>query len=164
MLWKTGHSLAKAKMKETGAPIAGELSGHIFFKEGFYGHDDALYCAIRLFNVIHKFGDLSELKKAFPTTYSTPEIRFDVPEEDKFPIIERIQKNMEKEKEADVLAIDGVRVTTDQGWFLIRASNTQNALSIRAESTSEAGFEAMKKELAIQLEKAGAPVPDELID
>ncbi len=157
-----GHSLAKAKMKETGAPLGGELSGHIYIKDGFTGHDDGLYCAIRLLNIIHRFGDLAEQRKIFPTVYNTPEIRFEVPEDDKFQAIERIKKNLENKNGIDVLNIDGVRVTSPEGWYLIRASNTQPMLTIRAESESKSGLKTVIKDLKTQLEKAEVSVPNDL--
>lgn len=166
LMWKTGHSLVKSKMKEIGALLGGELSGHIFFKEGFYGHDDALYCAIRLLNVINQFGDLSDLQKMFPQTFTTPEMRFDVPDEDKFNMVERV-KEYAMSKVApgiDVLDIDGVRFNTPDGWWLLRASNTQNALSARVEGLSEASRDALFADLQNALHFAKVPVPDDLLN
>ncbi len=164
VLWKTGHSLAKVKLKETGAPLGGEMSGHIFIKDGFYGHDDALYNAIRLFNVIYAFGDVTKLISLFPRSSATPEIRFSVPEEDKFAIIDRIKANLTTDSTVSVLAIDGVRVTTPDGWFLVRASNTENALTIRAEAVRPDRFEPIKQRMADELAKAGAPIPKEKLN
>lgn len=164
IVWKVGHSLAKAKMQETGAALAGELSGHIFFKEGFYGHDDALYCAVRLLNVVQKYGDLDKLLKLFPPAHTTPEVRFEVPEEDKFAIIDRAKNYMRQhiKPEQDLLDIDGLRLSTPQGWWLLRASNTQNVLTIRAESTSSGGLDAMIMSLKETLAGAQCDYPDPL--
>lgn len=161
IIWKAGHSLVKAKMLETKAALGGELSGHIFFKEGFYGHDDAIYCAIRLLNVVNKYGTLSELHALFPSVYNTPEIRFDVPEEDKFGIIDRA-KDYVRQSGASVLDIDGIRVSTPQGWWLMRASNTQNAITARAESTSQEGLDDLVGSLKQTLKAAGCKYPDPL--
>lgn len=164
IIHNTGHSLVKAKLAETGAPLGGELSAHIFFKDGFYGHDDALYCGIRLLNLVHKYGALSDMRKLFPTVYNTPEIRFDVPEEDKFAFIERAKTYVKNNSKPDVsvLDIDGIRVSTPQGWWLLRASNTQNALTGRAEATSEAGLAELVTMLKHVLNEIGCPHPDPL--
>lgn len=157
-----GHSLAKKKMLETGAPLGGELSGHVYIKEGWSGHDDGLYCAVRLLNVIARLGDLSDLIKDFPKVYNTPEIRFEVDETRKFAVIEDIRDNLKDKDDFDVLAIDGVRVTTNHGWFLIRASNTQAMLTIRAESETETGLQSVISALKEQLEKVGVTPPTAL--
>ncbi len=164
IIWKTGHSLIKAKLKETQAPIGGELSGHIYFNDHFYGHDDGLYCAVRIMNIVHKDGALSEIKKAFPPSYATPEIRFDVPEERKFQIIEDIKSilNADSSGTYSVLDVDGARVTTVDGWFLIRASNTQNALSLRLEGVNENSLFNLKSELSSLLKKTNTDIPQAL--
>ena len=145
---QTGHSLVKTKMKETGAPLAGELSGHIFFADKYYGYDDALYCAVRLLNIVSKAESLSALTAHFPDSFSTPDIRVDVPEEDKFQIIDDLKAHLKSENMM-FDNIDGVRVSNDQGWWIVRASNTQNAISIRAEAYSQEGLESLK----IQIQK-----------
>lgn len=164
IIWQTGHSIMKAKMKETGAPLGGELSGHIFFKDGFYGHDDALYCAIRLLNVVQKYGPLSEQAKSFPPVFNTPEIRFDVPEEDKFKFIEDAKTYIKNNSSSDVsvLDIDGIRVTTPIGWWLLRASNTQNALTGRVEANSENDLQKLVEMLKQTLDAVGCKYPDTL--
>jgi len=164
VIYKTGHSLMKAEMKRTGAPLGGELSGHIFFKDGFYGHDDALYCAIRLLNIVQKYGPLSEQAKAFPPVFNTPEIRFDVPEEDKFKFIDAAKNYIAKNGSGDVsvLDIDGIRVTTPIGWWLMRASNTQNALTLRAEATGENELARLVDMLKMTLKEVGCVYPDPL--
>jgi phosphomannomutase len=164
IMWKAGHSLVKSKMKETNASLGGELSGHIFFKEGFYGHDDALYCAVRLLNVIHALGDLSELKAIFPKTVTTPEIRFHVPEENKFNYIQQVKEYAQTRMPPgnEVLDIDGIRVNSKDGWWLVRASNTESALTARAEALSPEGLARQVDTLQTALKYAGAPFPDPL--
>jgi phosphomannomutase len=145
VMWKTGHSLVKAKMIETNAPLAGELSGHIFFADHYYGFDDALYCAIRLLNSLDNAGgSLSSLTANLPKLHSTAEVRFDVDEAEKFDIVPRILKQMQSEKgDYTINDIDGVRVSTADGWWLLRASNTQSVLVARAESASAAGLKRL---------------------
>lgn len=136
----TGHSLIKAKMAETGAALAGEMSGHIFFADRYYGFDDALYAAVRLLNIAD--GPLSGLLVDVPQGFSTPEMRIDVPESEKFAIVARVAERLAAEG-AQVDTTDGVRVTVDGGWWLLRASNTQAALVARAETTSQAALGAL---------------------
>ena len=164
LLYKVGHSLAKVKMKEINAPLAGELSGHIFFKDNFYGHDDALYCAVRLLNVVQEFGALHELKKMFPPVINTPEIRFDVPEENKFQYITNARDHISKNAGDDVSVndIDGIRVTTPEGWWLLRASNTQNALTARVEAKSETALQKLLGMMTQTLDAIGCPYPEKL--
>jgi phosphomannomutase len=159
LMWKTGHSLIKAKMAEVGAPISGEMSGHIFFKDGFYGHDDALYCAVRLLDVLARgTATMADLKDAMPAAFNTPEIRFDCPEERKFQAIAEIRANLAPEG-ADVTDIDGVRVRTPDGWWLARASNTQAVLVVRAEAGTPEGLERLKAEVRLQLGRVGIEAP-----
>lgn len=158
LMWKTGHSLIKAKMAEMKSPLAGELSGHIFFGDKWYGFDDGLYCGIRLMNeVADADGPLSSLTEDLPTLFNTPEIRFEVPEEDKFSIVDAIRDRLQNNPVdgVDVNDIDGVRVSTPQGWWLLRASNTQNALVARAESDSQAGLDALTDMIRAQLTESG---------
>lgn len=164
VIWKSGHSLVKAKMMETKAPLGGELSGHIFFKDGFYGHDDALYCAVRLLNIVQKYGDLHTLQALFPKAYNTPEIRFDVDEEKKFGYIDAAKTYITQHTSPDVsvMDIDGIRVTTPDGWWLLRASNTQNALTARAEATSEEALQKLVTMLTGTLDAIGCPYPTPL--
>jgi phosphomannomutase len=159
LMWKTGHSLIKAKMAELGAPVSGEMSGHIFYKDRFYGHDDALYVAVRLLRILAS-GErtLADLKDAMPQSFSTPEVRFDCAEERKFAAIREIRAGLEAEG-ADVNGIDGVRVNTADGWWLLRASNTQAVLVARAESTTEAGFERLKEQVRHHLRRVGIEPP-----
>lgn len=154
VMWKTGHSLIKTKMKELKAPLAGEMSGHIFFKHRYYGIDDALYVALRLMNVIsNSGGNLSEICASLPRLFNTPEIRFEVPEERKFDIVEEVKAQMVKAG-AEINEIDGVRVSTPDGWWLLRASNTQAVLVVRCEAKSADGLERLKAQLSSALKTA----------
>jgi len=160
LMWKTGHSLIKAKMAEIGSPMAGEMSGHIFFADKYYGYDDALYCGVRLVSLVAKFGEkLSAMRKALPDVFNTPEVRFQVDEARKFKVPEEIKDRLSA-TDAEVTDIDGVRVKTDDGWWLLRASNTQDVLVTRAESTSEQGLERLKAQIVEQLGASGLPAPD----
>ena len=160
LMWKTGHSLIKAKMAETGSPLAGEMSGHIFFADRWYGFDDALYAAVRTLGIVARMdGTLSAVRKALPQVVNTPEVRFDCDDHRKFAVIEDVAARLRAEG-ATVSETDGVRVLTDDGWWLLRASNTQAVLVARAEASSEAGLERLKAALVAQLEKAGLAAPD----
>ena len=155
LMWKTGHSLIKSKMKETGAPLAGEMSGHIFFKHRWYGFDDALYAALRLIEAVSASGkSLTEIKSAMPKAVATPELRFQVDEVRKFAIIEEVRDRLSADG-AKVDATDGVRVSTEDGWWLLRASNTQDVLVARAEAADESGLERLIAQIDDQLEKSG---------
>jgi phosphomannomutase/phosphoglucomutase len=137
IMWKAGHSLLKAKMKETGALLAGEMSGHMFFKERYFGYDDAIYASLRLLEIVAASGKpLSELLADLPPSVSTPELRVDCPDERKFLVAQRATEYFRKHYE--VTDIDGVRVRFPEGWGLIRASNTQPALVLRFEAQSAA--------------------------
>ena len=159
LMYKTGHSLVKAKMAEVGSPLAGEMSGHIFYEDGFYGHDDALYVAVRLLDILARGkATMTELKEAMPVAYNTPEIRFDCPEERKFGAIAEVKANLAEEG-AKVDDIDGVRVKTADGWWLARASNTQAVLVVRAEAGSPEGLERLKGVVREQLDRVGIAAP-----
>ncbi|HHY75347.1 MAG TPA: phosphomannomutase/phosphoglucomutase [Firmicutes bacterium] len=141
---RTGHSLIKAKMKESGALFTGEMSGHMFFRDEHYGYDDALYAAVRLLRILSNSDeDLNEMLRDIPAYHSTPEIRVYCPDEEKFKIVERLTGELSKTYE--VITVDGARVLFGHGWGLIRASNTQPALVLRAESRSEEGLSEIKK-------------------
>jgi phosphomannomutase len=160
LMWKTGHSLIKAKMAETGAPLAGEMSGHIFFADHWYGFDDALYAAVRFLGVLARSQTkLSALRQSLPKVVNTPELRFNCPEERKFAVISEVAERL-RATGAQVISIDGVRVQTPDGWWLLRASNTQAVLVARAESQTEAGLERLKAELVAQLAASGIAAPD----
>ena len=155
LMWKTGHSLIKSKMKETGAPLAGEMSGHIFFKHRWYGFDDALYAAVRLIEAVAKSGkSLTETMDAMPATTATPEMRFPVDESRKFAVVEEVRDRLSSHG-ASIDATDGVRVSTPDGWWLLRASNTQDVLVARAEAKDDAGVERLVEQIDEQLAKSG---------
>ena len=160
LMWKTGHSLIKAKMAETGAPLAGEMSGHIFFADKWYGFDDAPYTALRLLGILARGGvSLDSIRAAMPQVINTPELRFDCDEARKFVVVEEVRARLAAEG-AQVSAVDGVRVQTADGWWLLRASNTQAVLVARCEASSEAGLERLKASLVTQLEASGLAAPD----
>jgi phosphomannomutase/phosphoglucomutase len=152
MFYKTGHSLIKAKMKEVGAIFTGEMSGHMFFADEYFGYDDAVYAAARLLRILSGTDkSLSALLADVPRYYSTPEIRVDCPDEVKFRVVEEITREFKRRYE--VIDIDGARVLFADGWGLIRASNTQPALVLRGEATTPAGLEQIKRTLEGELRK-----------
>jgi phosphomannomutase len=160
LMWKTGHSLIKAKMAEIGCPLAGEMSGHIFFADRWYGFDDALYAAVRLLGIVARSPKkLSQVRSELPQVVNTPELRFECDDHRKFKVIEEVAARLRAEG-ARVSEIDGVRVLTDDGWWLLRASNTQAVLVARAEAKSEAGLERLKAALVQQLAASGLAAPD----
>ncbi len=160
VMWKTGHSLIKAKMAETGAPLAGEMSAHLFFADTWYGFDDALYAALRVLNALaRRGGSLADFRASLPAVVNTPEIRFDCPAERKFAVIDEVRARL-AERGADVVGIDGVRVNTEDGWWLLRASNTQDVLVARCEARDPAGLERLKTLLRDELHASGVAVPD----
>ena len=155
LMWKTGHSLIKAKMKETGAPLAGEMSGHIFFAHDYYGFDDGLYAAVRLIRAVTQLGgSLTALRSAMPDMVNTPEMRFQVDESRKFPVIEEVLGRLEASG-ATVNRTDGARVNTDDGWWLLRASNTQDVLVARAEAKDREGLDRLIGQIDEQLALSG---------
>ena len=155
LMWKTGHSLIKSKMKETAAPLAGEMSGHIFFKHRWYGFDDALYAAVRLIEAVSTSGkSLTEIMDAMPKTTATPEMRFQVDETRKFAIVDEVRDRLSADG-AKVDATDGVRVSTGDGWWLLRASNTQDVLVARAEAADQAGLDRLVGQIDEQLARSG---------
>jgi len=155
LMWKTGHSLIKSKMKETGAPLAGEMSGHIFFKHRWYGFDDALYAAVRLIEAVSASGrSLTEIMDGMPGSVATPELRFQVDEVRKFDIVDEVRGRLSANG-AKVDATDGVRVSTGDGWWLLRASNTQDVLVARAEAGDQAALDRLVAEIDEQLAASG---------
>jgi phosphomannomutase len=155
LMWKTGHSLIKSKMKKTGAPLAGEMSGHVFFKHRWYGFDDALYAAVRLIEAVSASGkSLTEIMDEMPKTTATPEMRFQVEEARKFAIVDEVRDRLSADG-ANVDATDGVRVSTSDGWWLLRASNTQDVLVARAEAKDQAGCDRLVAQIDDQLAKSG---------
>jgi phosphomannomutase len=156
----TGHSLIKAKLAEIGAPLAGEMSGHIFFADGYYGFDDAVYVAVRLLSVLDRSTEnLAELSDRLPVVVNTPELRFPCDETRKFEVVREVRERLQAAA-ASVTDIDGVRVRTADGWWLLRASNTQAVLVARAESPTEEGLIRLKEALASQLAASGVALPD----
>jgi phosphomannomutase len=155
LMWKTGHSLIKSKMKETGAPLAGEMSGHIFFAHRYYGFDDALYAAVRLIGASLRLGkSVTELRGAMPALVNTPELRFQVDEARKFAVVGEVAERLAAAG-AQVDATDGVRVSTPDGWWLLRASNTQDVLVARAESANADGLARLLAQIDAQLAASG---------
>ncbi len=160
LMWKTGHSLIKAKMAETGSPLAGEMSGHIFFADHWYGFDDGLYAGIRLLGIVARMQEtLGQVRAALPQVVNTPELRFDCDDLRKFEVVREVAGRLAAEG-ARVSDTDGVRVLTEDGWWLLRSSNTQAVLVARCEASSEAGLERLKAALVTQLTASGLPAPD----
>ena len=160
LMWKTGHSLIKAKMAEVGCPLAGEMSGHIFFADRWYGFDDALYAGVRLLGIVARMdGKLSAVRAALPQVVNTPELRFPCDDRRKFTVIDEVAARL-KAAGARLADIDGVRVQTADGWWLLRASNTQAVLVARAEASSPEGLERLKAALVAQLAQSGLEAPD----
>jgi len=160
LMFKTGHSLIKAKMAETGAPLAGEMSGHIFFADKWYGFDDALYCGVRLASLVSAAGrSLGSIVDTLPQVFNTPETRFDVEAARKFRVIEELKARLAAVAGIEVNAIDGVRVNTNDGWWLVRASNTQEVLVARAESPTREGLDRLKAQIVENLAASGISPP-----
>lgn len=155
MMWKSGHSLIKSRMRETGALLGGEMSGHVFFADDYFGFDDGLYAAVRLIAATVRLGrPVTAMREAMPPMINTPELRFHVDEDRKFAAIEDVKARL-AEAGADVVAIDGVRVTTPDGWWLLRASNTQDVLTARAESDTSEGLDRLIARIDEQLALSG---------
>ena len=160
VMWRTGHSLIKAKMAEMGAPLAGEMSGHIFYADGFYGHDDACYVALRLLGILAcDEATLADWRDGMAAVVNTPEIRFDCADERKFEVVDQVRARLEREG-ARINAIDGVRVSTEVGWWLLRASNTQAVLVARAEAHDETALSRLKQQIRGHLEAVGIEPPE----
>jgi len=159
LMWKTGHSLIKAKMKETSCPLAGEMSGHIFFADKWYGFDDGLYCGIRLISLLGQTDQsLAALRDSLPAVINTPEIRFQVDEARKFTVIDEIKTRLSP-ADGEVTDVDGVRVSTADGWWLLRASNTQDVLVARVEAFTDEGLARLKASLRDQLTQSRLAPP-----
>ena len=159
LMWKTGHSLIKSKMAEEGSPFAGEMSAHLFFADRYYGYDDALYAAVRLIAALSESGQsLAAFRDSLPQLVNTPELRFPCPEDRKWAVVEEVRDRLAAEG-AEVIAIDGVRVKTAEGWWLLRASNTQDVLVARCEADSAAGLARLTAAVAAQLEQSGMALP-----
>jgi phosphomannomutase/phosphoglucomutase len=163
VMWKTGHSLIKAKMKELHAALAGEMSGHLFFADRYFGYDDAIYAACRIVEILKNLksdkgtsASLSSLLADLPRTFNTPEIRFDCPDDSKFKVVEQAKEMYAKGndlplKPKEVITVDGVRAVFDKGWGLIRASNTQPVLVMRFEANDPVSLESIKSMMEQQV-------------
>ena len=161
LLWRSGHSLIKAKMAELDCPLAGEMSGHIFFAHRYYGFDDALYAALRLLSIVGRAAEsIADMRDRLPEMVNTPELRFPCPEERKFEVIGEVKARLDRQSGLDILDIDGVRVQSDDGWWLLRASNTQDVLVARCEAADMDALNRLKAKLAAQVEASGLPVPE----
>jgi len=157
VMWKTGHSLIKDKMKEMHAPVAGEMSGHMFFTEGFYGHDDALYAAARILRIVaQSSGSVRDLLSDVPSYFSTPELRVDCPDDRKFALVEAATEHFRAGHE--VIEVDGARVLYGDGWGLIRASNTQPIVVLRFEALTPERRDAIRGEFNAWLRAQGMTV------
>ncbi|RKH12691.1 phosphomannomutase/phosphoglucomutase [Corallococcus sp. CA053C] len=158
VMWKAGHSLIKAKMKEEHAELAGEMSGHIFFKHRYYGFDDAVYASARLLEILtHEKQSLSQLLSDVPKTYASPELRFDTKEEKKFAMVKRATEIL-RDAGHQIIDVDGVRVTFPDGWGLIRASNTQPILVLRFEASTESRLKEIQKLIESTVARAQSEV------
>ena len=146
IMWKTGHSLIKTKMKEINAPLAGEMSGHIFFSDRYFGFDDGLYAGLRVLECVKDKRYLDNFLDSLPKAFNTPEIRIECSDEEKFNIVEDLEKKLNK-LNLKVNKIDGLRVQYDEGWWLLRASNTEGALVLRMEANSIEYLDFIKSEL-----------------
>ena len=159
LMWRTGHSLIKAKMAETDAPLAGEMSGHIFFADRYFGYDDALYAAVRILGIASRASEsVASMRDALPQVVNTPELRFPCSDERKFAVVGEVAMRL-AQAGADVSDIDGVRVNTADGWWLLRASNTQDVLVARCESKTSAGLERLKAALGAELAASHVELP-----
>lgn len=163
LMYKTGHSLIKQKMKETGSPFAGEMSGHIFYKDNYYGFDDGIYVSLRLVQYLSTLDKpLSEIVDELPHYFATPELRIECPDEDKWTVVEKLTETFKKEYE--VVDIDGARVLFGDGWGLVRVSNTQPILVLRFEARTEARLKEIKERFRTELAKFPTVKVDELDD
>lgn len=159
LMWKTGHSPIKSKMKETGAPLAGEMSGHMFFADKYFGYDDALYAAVRLIAAVaRKRKSLTAIRSAMPDMVATPELRFAVARERKVAVVEKVLAALLADG-ASVNDTDGVRVDTADGWWLLRPSNTEDVLVVRAEARDQDGLDRLMAEVDARLGAVGIRRP-----
>lgn len=161
LMGRTGHSLIKKMMKETGAPLAGEMSGHIFFADEYHGFDDALYAAVRLLRILAASDrSLADMRDDLPALINTPEMRFPCSESRKFAVVDEVRNRVAARGEGELNDIDGVRLKTADGWWLLRASNTQDVLVARCESETEAGLEKLRAALTTELQESGITLPE----
>jgi phosphomannomutase len=159
LMWRTGHSIIKSKMAEISAPLAGEMSGHIFYADRYYGYDDALYAGVRLIGILGRSDvSLAEMRDRLPQVVNTPELRFPCDESRKFAVVNEVRDRL-KQTGAELTDIDGVRVKSADGWWLLRASNTQAVLVARAEAPDAAALDRLKAALTDQLKASGVEPP-----
>ncbi|HKX07004.1 MAG TPA: phosphomannomutase/phosphoglucomutase [Stellaceae bacterium] len=159
LMWRTGHSIIKSKMAEIAAPLAGEMSGHIFYADRYYGYDDALYAGVRLIGILGRSeASLADLRDRLPQVVNTPELRFPCEESRKFAVVGEVRDRLKKAG-AEMSDIDGVRVKTADGWWLLRASNTQAVLVARAEASDTAALDRLKQALGSELKASGMEPP-----
>ena len=159
LMWRTGHSIIKSKMAEISAPLAGEMSGHIFYADRYYGYDDALYAGVRLIGILGRSDvSLAEMRDRLPQVVNTPELRFPCDESRKFAVVNEVRDRL-KQTGAELTDIDGVRVKSADGWWLLRASNTQAVLVARAEARDSAALDRLKAALTDQLKASGVEPP-----
>ncbi len=159
VMMETGHSLIKARLAATGAPLAGEMSGHIFFAERYYGFDDAVYVAVRLLGILARSDEtLADMLDKLPPVFNTPELRLECDDTAKFAVVAEVLER-QRRRGAEIVDIDGVRVRNSDGWWLMRPSNTQAVIVVRAESTSPEGLERLKQQLAAELAPSGLVLP-----
>ena len=159
LMYRTGHSLIKSKMAETGAPLAGEMSGHIFFADKYYGFDDALYVAVRFLDAVAKAGQsVAALRDSLPQMVNTPEVRFDCDDTRKFQVVDEVVAAL-RAQGTEFSDVDGARVSTPDGWWLVRASNTQPVLVVRCEAADEAGLGRLKAAVTAALAPCGVTPP-----
>ncbi|MGV7246860.1 phosphomannomutase/phosphoglucomutase, partial [Caballeronia sp. M23-90] len=161
VMWKTGHSLVKAKLRETGAPLAGEMSGHVFFKDRWYGFDDGLYTGARMLEILSRVDDPSKLLNDLPNSLSTPELQLKLNEGENFELIGKMQKNAKFTGADDIVTIDGLRVEYPDGFGLARSSNTTPVVVMRFEADSEEALKRIQEDFrrVILAEKADAQLP-----
>ncbi|MFH1675948.1 MAG: phosphomannomutase/phosphoglucomutase [bacterium] len=158
-MYKTGHSLIKSRMKKIGAALAGEMSGHLFFEDRWWGFDDGIYSSLRLAELVYQSGaPLSELAKTIPVLKSTPEIRAEIPEEIKFEVVKKVQEAFRNRHDVRLIDIDGARVETQYGWGLVRASNTQAVLVLRFEADTDEHLNEIRSMIEAEINKAKAEI------
>lgn len=154
LMWKTGHSLVKAKLRETGAPLAGEMSGHVFFKDRWYGFDDGLYTGARLLEILAKTANPSAVLNALPDAMCTPELQLKLEEGENFRLIERLQQDAKFDGADEVVTIDGLRVEYPDGFGLARSSNTTPVVVLRFEAETQAGLKRIQEDFRRVLKAA----------
>lgn len=160
-MWRTGHSLIKARLKETGAPFAGEMSGHLFFKERWYGFDDGLYAGARLLEILSRFADPGSVLESLPDSITTPELQMPTAEGENHALVEALKRNARFPAGTEVITIDGVRVEYPDGFGLARPSNTTPVVVMRFEADTEQGLKRIQNDFrqAILAEKPAAQLP-----